>query len=312
MGSAAKPHRGRGAPLSPDSIRQLETLGYVGGAGSGAAGSGADLKREDPKDFAPLVERLKAATTLRQQGRFAEAEKELLDVVAQRPKCAVARYWLAQVAMHQEQGGEAARQLRAALAILAESKEPAATSAAEVERNLAAQCHVLLGRVLFVQRKFDQAIAEYHAGMRIDPAVFGDNDYLITALAFRGRFAEAVAHCGKALNAAPGNQSIRNKLAWLLATCPDASVRDGARAVEIAGPLIEGAGSRSPVALETLAAAYAEAGQFPQAVAAAEKAVQIAGAAGQMALAVKIRSELALYRARRPCRETPRESPPGT
>ena len=61
----------------------------------------------------------------------------------------------------------------------------------------------------------------------------------------------------------------KNSLAWLLATCPEDSVRDGARAVEILEPLVNG-GMRHPVLLDTLAAAYAETGVFSLALDVAE------------------------------------------
>jgi hypothetical protein len=67
---------------------------------------------------------------------------------------------------------------------------------------------------------------------------------------------------------------------------------------------------RAPVSLETTAAALAEVGEFPRAVAAAEAALRLARSSGQAALVQKIQSELDLYRAGRPCRETPRVAPP--
>ena len=54
-----------------------------------------------------------------------------------------------------------------------------------------------------------------------------------------------------------------------------------------------------------LAAAYAETGQFPQAVATAERALALAKSAGQTTLTVQLQSQLDLYRAGRPCRDPP-------
>ena len=67
-----------------------------------------------------------------------------------------------------------------------------------------------------------------------------------------------------------------NCLAWVLATCPEASVRNGAEAVELARRAVKLSDGREPAILGTLAAAYAEAGRFPEAVQTARKALELA------------------------------------
>ena len=99
---------------------------------------------------------------------------------------------------------------------------------------------------------------------------------------------------------------LQDKLAWMLATCPDASVRNGAEAVAIARQLVQARRAPDPLLLTTLAAAYAETGQFPQAVATAERALALAKSAGQTILALEVQSQLDLYRTGRPCRVTPK------
>jgi hypothetical protein len=94
-----------------------------------------------------------------------------------------------------------------------------------------------------------------------------------------------------------------NNLAWILATNEDPDVRDSAEAVRLA----EGACAltRRQVALfvGTLAAAYADAGRFDDAVKAAQEACATATAAGETRLAEKNRQLLELYRAGKPYRE---------
>src|SRR5260370_21042582 len=65
-------------------------------------------------------------------------------------------------------------------------------------------------------------------------------------------------------------------LGWLLATWGDPSVRNGERAVEVAARAELLSGGEDPLILHTLAAAYAENGQFSQAVETAQRALQLA------------------------------------
>jgi protein O-mannosyl-transferase len=120
-----------------------------------------------------------------------------------------------------------------------------------------------------------------------------------------GNVREAEAQFRKALLLQPDSVEALNNLAWLLATAWDDKLRDGAEAVRLAERA-----SRLPPVKElcvpgTLAAAYAEAGRFPEAVATAEKAVQEETDAGQMRFANINRQFLELYRAGRAFHEPP-------
>jgi hypothetical protein len=91
---------------------------------------------------------------------------------------------------------------------------------------------------------------------------------------------------------------VRISLAWLLATCPEASLRNGNRAVELARQA-EGlaGGGESPQLLDTLAAAYAEAGRFGEAVATAKRALNLPATQNNQPLAEAIQTRLKLYEA---------------
>ena len=86
-------------------------------------------------------------------------------------------------------------------------------------------------------------------------------------------------------------------LAWVLATCPQASLRNGNKAVELAQRANQFMGDGNPVVLGTLAAAYAEAGRFPEAEETARRALQVAETQSNPALADALRSQLKLYQA---------------
>jgi predicted Zn-dependent protease len=90
--------------------------------------------------------------------------------------------------------------------------------------------------------------------------------------------------------------------AWILATSREAAVRDGVAALMLAEPLAQAAPA-DPSAWSALAAAHAELGRFPQAVAAAERALAAARAAGDAGSLDLLQRRLATYRAGQPWRQ---------
>ncbi|MGB7157644.1 MAG: tetratricopeptide repeat protein [Tepidisphaeraceae bacterium] len=115
-----------------------------------------------------------------------------------------------------------------------------------------------------------------------------------------GQVESAVAHYRKALEHNPAS-SARNNLAWLLATSDEERHRNGGEAVLLAEALRSG--ETRPDTLDTLAAAYAEAGRFDDAVRTAREALALAEKAGQGELATQLRGRLALYESGKPYRE---------
>jgi len=97
----------------------------------------------------------------------------------------------------------------------------------------------------------------------------------------------------------PKNAEAHNNLAWLLATRQCGPSGDPTKAVSLAERACELTENRTANCLGTLAAAYAAAGRFPEAVATAEKAIQVATSTGQAPLAKQIGDCLELYRAGR-------------
>jgi tetratricopeptide (TPR) repeat protein len=111
----------------------------------------------------------------------------------------------------------------------------------------------------------------------------------------QGRYDRVVEMFRSAVAENPADLGLGNSLAWVLATCPDAKYRDGAQAVRLAEPINEKTGKSNPKALDTLAAAYAEAGRFDEAAATAKRALAAAKAAGLAPLAATIEKRLTLY-----------------
>jgi Flp pilus assembly protein TadD len=122
-------------------------------------------------------------------------------------------------------------------------------------------------------------------------------------LARQGNVVGAIENYRQALQLSPNLAQAINNLAWLLATTGDARNRNGPEAVRLAQRACELAGNRTPQFAGTLAAAYAETGRFDDAIASANKAIELATAQGNTAIAAANRSFLELYRAHQPFRQ---------
>ena len=110
----------------------------------------------------------------------------------------------------------------------------------------------------------DLAISDLNKTIQIDPN-FAQADLRCSyAYMLKGDYSQAMATLNQIIQSHPNGWSAYNRLAWLLATCPQASFRDGKKAVENATKAFEVL--KSSQTRDTLAAAYAEAGDFISAV----------------------------------------------
>jgi serine/threonine-protein kinase len=90
----------------------------------------------------------------------------------------------------------------------------------------------------------------------------------------KGRFKEAIAQFETSVQLLPRGAAAHSNLARMLATCSDPSLRNGPRALALAQRANRLSNGMNPVFLRTLASAYAENGQFPQAIEAAQRALR--------------------------------------
>lgn len=180
---------------------------------------------------------------------------------------------------------------------------------AEYEKTLAlpfdhAESHYSIGTALRQKGDVEEAIVHYRKALELRPDYANAHNNLANALRQQGRTAEAVHEYEAALKSEPDSILAGNNLAWILATSPNASVRDGAKAVQLAQRANRLSGGSDPIILHTLAAAYAENRQFSEAVNAAQRALELADANGVASLAESLRSKLALYQAETPYRDS--------
>jgi tetratricopeptide (TPR) repeat protein len=172
-----------------------------------------------------------------------------------------------------------------------------------------AEAHNNIGALFLQLGRVNDSFVHLQKALEIDPDQSDAHSNLGNTLLKMGRIDEAVAHYDRALEINPSNINAQNNLAWLLATCAEPRIRNGARAVELAERADRLTRSGNAVISATLAAAYAEAGRFADAIRIAERALQLATNSNNAALADGIRQQIELYRSNSPSREN-RSGPP--
>ncbi len=168
-----------------------------------------------------------------------------------------------------------------------------------------AEAHQQLAVVWQRMGELNKARESLERALELKPSDAGLHGHLGALLSQSGQAKQAIAAYRKAMELGPERAEAPNNLAWLLATHPDAEIRNGAEAVRLAESAVKLGGRQHAFLLGTLAAAYAEAGRFPDAIKAAEEAMDLAKKSGQEELVTKNLELLAAYREGRPWREDP-------
>lgn len=225
---------------------------------------------------------------LAQRGAMAEAADHFQMAVQIQPGFAEAHYNLGNVLVHQEQWDQAIARFQKTL---------------EIQPDFA-EAHNNLGNILFGRGLVEVAMHHFRMAVHIQPDFAEAHYNLGKALLEKGQAKEALVHWEEALKLQPDNPDALSLLAWVLATWPEASVRNGAQAVTLAQRANELSGARNLPVLRTLAAAYAEAGQFAEAISTARQAAQLADAQTNAVLAGELRSQLQYYQAGSPFRDS--------
>ncbi|MBM4017083.1 MAG: tetratricopeptide repeat protein [Planctomycetes bacterium] len=279
--------------LKPDFAEALDNLGGCvlrQGRPDEAAAHFREAIRAQPR-FVRAYANLGGA--LHQAGRYEDAVAPLQEALRLDPDLAAAHVNLAAVLVALGRTRQAEAHAREAL-----RREPGLAPA-----------HYNLGAALAGEGRLDEAAGHLREAVRLQPDYAEALGHLGVCLARQGNTREAAGHLAEALRRKPDMAPAMDHLARIRAADPDAALRNGAEAVALAERACALTGRRDPECLDTLAAAYAEAGRFADAAAAAREASAMAAAQGRRDLAARINARRRQFEAGRPLRQGP-EPPP--
>ncbi len=273
----------RDTPLDAESLRHLRSLGYVAGASVNDE-LRFDQDRTDPKDLIGFHNEYLQVMSLVEQGNVTEGRTRGERLVKQYPGIYVLCDLLSATALKQKDFEGAIRHGERALALepgrfkvhynlgLAYSRSQHTAPAAEhlgqalelmpknqtVSLTDRVEAHWQLGGVYVRQKKFDLAIVQFQEALTLDPQ----------------------------------QPHMLNTLAWLLATCPDQTLRDPGKALQLAKKACALTQSKHPPYLNTLAVAYARLKNFSEAIKTSERALALAQAKGDQAVIATLQNQL--------------------
>jgi protein O-mannosyl-transferase len=231
------------------------------------------------------------AAALFQKGQMSEAIGHFRKALALRPTDPLYHYNLGVALLYSGQKDEAAAEFQKAV---------------EIQPDYAKDLSQLGNSVLH-RGQVDEAMVLFQTLLKVHPDD-ADAHYVLGVIFLQKREVhQALDHLQASLKSQPDHAGACNVLAWVLATSPDPSIRNGDKALEWAQQANVLSGGTNPVVLGTLAAANAEAGHFPEAVAIAREALQLAVAqnnAGAAALVTALQEQLKSYQAGSPFRDT--------
>jgi protein O-mannosyl-transferase len=160
-----------------------------------------------------------------------------------------------------------------------------------------------LGSILANRHELDAATACFEKVLADDRTNIDAHNNLGMVLRDQGRIGAAMTHWREVIRLDPRNGLAVQRLAWAMSTYPDARIRNAREAVELAEWGVRLSEGREPIPLGTLAAAYAEAGRFSDAVNCADRAVAVADAKRQTDVAKSLRRQREEYRKDKPHRD---------
>jgi tetratricopeptide (TPR) repeat protein len=159
--------------------------------------------------------------------------------------------------------------------------------------------HYQMGTALLAAGRFEEAIPHLNEALQTSTNTAKIYVKLGTAYTQMGKYKSAIENWTKVLALDPNNVDTLNNVAWLMATVSEVSVQDANKAIELSERACELTKYKKPGPLDTLAAAYAAAGRFDDAMTTAQQAIDAAKAGGREGLADEIQNRMKLYQAGR-------------
>ena len=233
---------------------------------------------------------------LAERGELDEGLSHLQTALAIRSGAVHPHYTLSLALIHSDLGYTLARKGLLAVAI------SHLQTAVKLQPNYA-DAHYNLGTAFFQKGQIEEAISEWRKTLSIRPNDAETHISLGNALVQMGLVREAIAHYEEALEIAPDSALALNNLAWILSASPDDKVRDGNKAIALAERAVEYSGDKNAMFMRTLAAAYAEAGRFAEALQTAGRALRITQSENNAAGIHALQEDIAHLRAKAPLRD---------
>lgn len=282
------------APMSAESQSALRSLGYVGASPSAALDDELSLLEPRGPDPMTRIEDLKLFsegwTGLRQKryeqaiARFAEGFKRNPDSVPML-ELLIDSYW------HADRKSETLSLLKKGIELSPDS----------------VHFRVQIAELLELNEAYDESISHLEHALKIDPDSAVARVRMGIVLHKKKDYARQIAVLREGAQRGSDSIELFNNLAYALATCPIDSLRDGSESVQFATRALKLSGERHPSILDTLAAAYAEAGQFDNAIQTAQEALAVFERLGAAESVAKCKSNIERFRKHTPLR-SPDES----
>jgi protein O-mannosyl-transferase len=163
--------------------------------------------------------------------------------------------------------------------------------------------HENLAKALLQKGEVADALIHYQKLLELQPDNIEVHNIVGTVLIQQHRIRDGVEEWQKVLAIQPDNGNAMSNVAWVFATAPDDSLRNGVKAVELAQEAVRISGRRIPLLFRTLAAAYAETGEFSKAIQTAQEGAELANNQGNPGLATELQGNISLYQQQRPLRD---------
>lgn len=224
---------------------------------------------------------------LGRKGRLDEALEHLDKALQLNPKLARVHFNLANTLMERGQMSEAISHYETELQLYPNFPEG----------------HNNLANALLRTGKIDEALKHLRIALQLNPKYPDAHNNLAIALSQKGQMREAIGEWDKTLLIDANNLEAQSNLTWILSTFPDSSIRNGSRAIELAQRAVQLSGGKNARIWRLAAAAYAEAGRFPEAIKAAQSGIGVAENEGNTALVQTLQANIKLFEQGSPVRD---------